>query len=82
MALQNLVRELPDNGGLQVLAEPPPQNRLNVYGTGAVYLFDALDVAGDLMPQLRIDDLKEVGQKLIDLAVMRIEAEGRPMAAD
>jgi hypothetical protein len=82
MALQNLIRELPDDGGLQVLAEPAPENRLNVYGTGAVYLFDALDVAGELIPRLRIDGLDEVGQTLTELAIMRIDAERRRAAAD
>lgn len=82
MALQNLIKELPDDGGLQVLAEPTPENRLNVYGTGAVYLFDALDVAGELIPRVRIDGLDEVGQTLTELAIMRIDAERRRAAAD
>jgi hypothetical protein len=75
MALENLLTQLPDNGGIRVLAQPASDNRLNVYGTGAVYLFDALEVAGDLIPQMRIEGLEEVGQTLTELAIMRIDAE-------
>jgi Family of unknown function (DUF5677) len=35
LALQNLVRQLPD-GTIEVFAEPESENRLNVYGTGSV----------------------------------------------
>jgi hypothetical protein len=77
LSLENLLRELPDNRGIQVLAEPAADNRLNVYGSGAVYLFDALEVAGELIPQLRIEGLDEVRRTLTELAIMRIDAERR-----
>ncbi len=43
LALENLLQQLP-GGDLRVLAEPAPDNRLNVYGTGAVYLHEACGV--------------------------------------
>jgi hypothetical protein len=79
LALDNLARQLPD-GSVRIVAEPAPDNRLNVYGTGSVYLFDALEIAGELIPQLRIEGLEEIGQELQELAVMRID-EHRQEAA-
>ena len=69
MALENLLEQLPD-GGVRVLAQPAPENRLNVYGSGAVYLHEALSLAGELVPQLRIDGLDEVAEQLTTLAIM------------
>ena len=74
IALQNLAEELPD-GSVRILAEPVRDNRLNVYGTGSVYLFEALDLAGELIPQLRIEGLDEIGEELQELAVMRLLEE-------
>jgi hypothetical protein len=34
-------------------------------------------VAGDLIPQLRIEGLDEIGRALTELAIMRIDAERR-----
>lgn len=72
LALQNLARQLPE-GTIEVFAEPTPDNRLNVYSTGSVYLYEAVDMAGELIPQLRIEGLDEIGARLTDLAAMRIE---------
>jgi Family of unknown function (DUF5677) len=75
LALENLLEQLP-GGGVRVLAEPAPDNRLNVYGTGAVYLHEALYWAGELIPQLEIDGLDAVGARLTELAIMRVDEEG------
>jgi len=53
LALENLLRQLPD-GSVEVLAEPKPENRLDVYSTGAIYLQEALMMASDMIPQLQI----------------------------
>jgi hypothetical protein len=76
IALENLARLLPD-GTVEVFAEPAPDNRLNVYGTGAVYLHEALELAGVLIPQLRIEGLDEIADRLQALAVMRIQEHHR-----
>jgi hypothetical protein len=76
LALQNLAEALPD-GSIRIVAEPAPDNRLNVYGTGSVYLFEALELAGELIPQLRIEGLDEIGEELQELAVMRLLEENR-----
>src|SRR5207248_2276144 len=72
LALKSLLQQLPGDE-LQVLAEPTPENRLNVYGTGAVYLHEALYWAGELIPQLQIDGLDEIGAQLTELAIMRVD---------
>jgi hypothetical protein len=63
LALENLLRQLPD-GALEVLAEPAPENRLDVYGTGAIYLREALLMAGEMIPQLRVDGLEDLAEQL------------------
>ena len=63
LGLENLARLLPD-GGIEVLAEPEPENRLDVYGTGAVYLREALLMAGEEIPQLRVDGLENLAERL------------------
>jgi hypothetical protein len=74
LALQNLAEALPD-GSIRIVAEPAPDNRLNVYSTGSLYLFDALELVGELIPQLRIEGLEEIGEELQELAVMRLLEE-------
>jgi hypothetical protein len=59
LALENLLRQLPD-GGVEVLPEPKPENRLDAYSTGAIYLREALMMASEMIPQLQIDGIEEV----------------------
>jgi hypothetical protein len=61
---------------VRLLAEPLPDNRLNVYGTAAVYLHEALFMAGALIPQLRIEGLEEITAELGELSVMRVDDRG------
>lgn len=74
LALQTLA-EAPPDGSIRIVAEPAPDDRLNVYGTGSVYLFEALELAGELIPQLWIEGLDEMGEELQELAVMRLLEE-------
>jgi hypothetical protein len=69
LGLENMLRRI-EGAGVRVLPEPLPQNRLNVYGIGAIYLHEALHLAGELIPQLRIDDLADIAEQLAELSVM------------
>jgi hypothetical protein len=79
MAVQNLMVELPDEA-IQILNEPPPGKRLNVYAAGALRLHHALAMTGELIPQLRLDGLDEILASLVEIGTQLRELDGETLA--
>ena len=70
LALDTLLERLPD-GGLKVLSEPPIGAVINVYGPAAIYVHAALQAAGEVVPELRLDGLDEVAGRLVGIGPVR-----------
>ena len=68
MAVEQLMEDRPDLGGVQLLVEPPSdRGYADPYSVAAFILSEALVAAGDLVPELVVDGLREIQARLIEL---------------
>jgi len=68
LAIEQLMQDRPELGGIGLLAEPPPERgRADPYAVCAVILREALSGAAALIPELRLDGFDEVVARLEEL---------------
>lgn len=68
MAIEQLLQDRPDLGGIRLLPEPPPERGYaDPYGVGAFILRDALASAAALVPELQLAGFDEVAAQLDQL---------------
>lgn len=68
LAIEQLMQDRPELGGIRLLAEPPPErSRPDPYAVCAVILREALSGAADVVPELRLDGFDEVVARLEEL---------------
>ena len=61
-----------DVGGVRILPEPPPERAYaDPYSVGAFVLYDALNSAAASIPELAIEGMDEVSQRLERLSPAR-----------
>lgn len=83
MAIEQLFRDRPDLGGIELLPEPPPERGYaDPYGVGAFILRDALASAAALVPELQLAGFDEVAAQLDQLHPQPNEQAGPPGRPD
>lgn len=82
MAIEQLLEDRPDLGGIRLLPEPPPERGYaDPYGVGAFILRDALASAAAVIPELQIAGFDGVGERLDQLNRAR-DAQAAPLDSD
>lgn len=68
LAIEQLLRDRPDLGGVEVLADPPVERTYaDPYATGAFILRDAFASAATHIPEVELDGFDDVAQRLEEI---------------